>query len=120
MPKLMTRSEAESKRRRAVEMLRRFGNDEDADRFESMSPEDYASHKGAEIISGNPNKRCKSMAGAKSRTAPTRAELEDRISELESELEDVEEERDALAEQVEQIEEVLGVEVEEEEEPDQD
>ena len=117
MPKLMTRSEAESKRRRAVEMLRRFGKDEDAERFEAMSPEVYARHKGAEII-GNPYRRYKSVA--KRKAAPTRGELEDRVEELESELEEVTEERDELAEQVDAVCDALGVEVEEEEGEDEE
>lgn len=121
---VMTRSQAESKRRRAVEMLRRFGNDEDAERFEAMSPEDYARHKGAEII-GNPHRRYKSMATRKA--APTRAELEDQVAELEgqvedleSELEETQEERDALSEQIEQVSEIIAPEEEEEEGEDED
>jgi hypothetical protein len=35
----MTRSEAERKRRKAVEFLRRIGKPEDAERFATMSPE---------------------------------------------------------------------------------
>ena len=113
----MTHSQAESKQRAAVAMLQRFGNDEDAERFEAMSPEDYAKHRGAELIS-NPNRKERVMA--KRKTAPSYNDLVDRVNELEAELEQTEEERDALAEQVEQIEEVLGVETEEIEEDEED
>ena len=109
----MTRSQAENKRRAAIAMLQRFGRQEEAEHYQDMTPEEYASARGAEIIS-NPNRRGRIMA--KREAAPTRAELEDRIDELEGELENVEEERDALAEQVEQIEEILGVEEEEDDE----
>ena len=121
---VMTHSQAESKQRAAVAMLQRFGNDEDAERFEAMSPEDYARHKGAEIIS-NPERRYKSMA--KRKAAPTRAELEDRIDgleqeveALEGELEETQEERDALAEQVQQVTEIVAPEDEEDEEEEDD
>jgi len=50
MAKVMTRSEAESKRRKAAEFLRRIGKPEDAERFAEMSPEQYAAHKHAELM----------------------------------------------------------------------
>ena len=53
MAKAMTQSEAETKRLRAVEFLRRIGKPEDAERFEAMSPRDYAAHKHVELM-GNP------------------------------------------------------------------
>ena len=40
--KVMTRSEAEAKRQKAVEFLRRIGNDELADEFNNMDAEGYA------------------------------------------------------------------------------
>jgi len=45
----MTRSEAEAKRQKAVEPLRRIGKPEDAERFAATTPEDYAAHKDAEL-----------------------------------------------------------------------
>ena len=49
MMKLMTPSEAEAKRRKAVEFLHRIGNDDLAEEFEDMTAEEYAEHKGAEL-----------------------------------------------------------------------
>ena len=45
MAKVMTRSEAETKRRKTVEFLRRIGKPEDVERFAEMSPEQYAAHR---------------------------------------------------------------------------
>jgi hypothetical protein len=59
--KALTRSEAESKRQKAVEFLRRIGRDDDADLFEAMDAAEYAEHKGAELIE-NPTRRFRSMA----------------------------------------------------------
>src|SRR6516162_4354057 len=39
MAKVMTRSEAEEKRRKAVEFLRHIGKPEDAERFAQMTPD---------------------------------------------------------------------------------
>jgi len=122
MAKLMTRSEAETKRRRAVEMLKRFGRDEEAERFEGMTAEEYAQGKGAEIIS-NPNRKERIMAKRKAARKPAELEeLEERVAELETEVEDLEteleevtDERDELAEQVDAVAEAIGAAEEEEE-----
>jgi hypothetical protein len=47
--KFLTRSEAETKRQKTVDFLRRIGNDDDADRFESMDAVEYAEHNGADF-----------------------------------------------------------------------
>ena len=65
MAKVMTRSEAEEKQRKAVEFLRRIGKPEDAERFAQMTREDYAAHKHAELMA-NPFRRYRIM-GARSR-----------------------------------------------------
>lgn len=44
----MTESEAERKRRQAVEFLERIGGD--SSRFEEMSPAEYARSRGAELL----------------------------------------------------------------------
>lgn len=44
---------AETKRRKAVEFLKRVGKPEAAELFAEMTPEHYAAHKHAELI-GNP------------------------------------------------------------------
>ncbi len=83
----MTLSEAETKRRKAVEFLRRIGNDDLAEDFDSMDAEGYAAHKGAELID-NPSRR---IGMAKSKAA-LQSELEDAnsyIEELESKLDQI-------------------------------
>ena len=88
--KTLTRSDAETKRRKAVEFLRRIGNDDLAGEFEGMDAAEYAAHKGAELIE-NPGRRRKSMARLKSK-AQLQAELdeaEDYIEELEAKLDNI-------------------------------
>jgi hypothetical protein len=50
----MTPGEAETKRQKAIEFLRRIGQDDDADRFEEMDAGEYAEHKGAELLEIRP------------------------------------------------------------------
>ena len=69
--KVITPREAESKRLKAIEFLRRIGNDDDADRFEDMSPEEYAEHKGAQLLE-NPHRQRR----AKKTMAKRKTELE--------------------------------------------
>jgi hypothetical protein len=89
---LLTLSEAETKRRKAVEFLRRIGNDELADQFDAMDAREYAEHKGAEIIE-NPGKGEGNRAMAQGRTkADLQSELDeanDYIEELEAKLDDI-------------------------------
>ncbi|MEO8027572.1 MAG: hypothetical protein ABI823_13915 [Bryobacteraceae bacterium] len=87
--KLLTLSEAESKRRKAVEFLHRIGDDDRAEEFEAMSPEEYAEHKGVEIVA-NPQ-RSQRMARGKT-VAQLTAELDeanDQIDELQGKLDDI-------------------------------
>jgi hypothetical protein len=86
----MTPSEAETKRQKAVEFLRRIGQDDDADRFEAMDAGEYAEHKGAELRE-NPTRRHGTMKRPKSRT-DLQAELENAneyIEELETKLDSI-------------------------------
>lgn len=88
--KLLTRSEAETKRLQAVEFLRRIGNDDDAEKFEAMDADEYAEHKGAKILE-NPARRYRTMARIKSKTQ-LEGELEsanDYIEELEAKLDSI-------------------------------
>jgi hypothetical protein len=48
--KYVTLGEAETKRRQAVEFLRRIGKHEDAESFEAMDARQYAEHRGFEVI----------------------------------------------------------------------
>lgn len=90
--KLMTRSEAEAKRQKAVEFLRRIGNDELADEFDNMDDEGYAEHKGAELIENPNNTRSKSMPNSKSK-----AELESELDEANDYIEELESKLDQIA-----------------------
>ena len=86
----MTPSEAESKRQKAVDFLRRIGQEDDAGRFEAMDASEYAAHRGAELLK-NPPGRCKTMNGTKSKAA-LQAELDDAndyIEELETKLDNI-------------------------------
>ena len=59
--KLMTESEAETARRRAVTGLRNLGKEDEAERFDGMSATEYAEHKGIELRE-NPKRRTTIMA----------------------------------------------------------
>lgn len=88
----MTLGEAEAKRQKAVDFLRRIGNDDLADKFDAMTPEEYAEHKGAELLqNSNPQRRYSVMAVGKTKT-DLQTELDeanDYIEELESKLDDI-------------------------------
>src|SRR5262249_48441886 len=89
--KFMTEGEAETKRQRAIEFLRRIGQDDDADRFEAMDAAGYAEHKGAELLENPHVKRRKGMPRGKSK-AELEAELDeaqDYIEQLEGKLDDI-------------------------------
>ena len=86
----MTPGDAETKSQKAVEFLRRIGQDDDADRFEAMDAGEYAEHKGAELRE-NPTRRHGTMKRPKSRT-DLQAELENAneyIEELETKLDSI-------------------------------
>jgi hypothetical protein len=88
----MTLSEAETARRRAVTGLHNLGDDEAAERFERMTPQQYADHKGIELIEGNPRRLF-----VASKTQPEIIEdLKDRLSDLEDEVEELQEENESL------------------------
>jgi hypothetical protein len=89
--KFLTRGEAETKRQRAVDFLRRIGQDEDADRFESMDASEYAEHKGAELLE-NPIRRKAHMKRPRSRT-----ELQTELESANEYIEELEEKLDSIA-----------------------
>jgi hypothetical protein len=105
MAKVMTRSEAETKRRKAVEFLRRIAKDEDAERFAAMSPEQYAAHRQAELMA-NPFRRYRIMA---QETGPTKAELTERIDDIEDLLEEALDPELSREELVSKVKEIQGV-----------
>jgi predicted RNase H-like nuclease (RuvC/YqgF family) len=108
--KYLTRSEAEIKRQKAVDFLHRIGNDDLADDFEDMSPEEYAEHKGAELLE-NPHRR---VTMAKRRK--TVVELEAEVADLQEQVGDLEEENESLQGQLDQVADIVTGEDEDEEE----
>ena len=87
----MTRSEAEAKRDKAAEFLRRIGQDDDADRFEAMDAEEFAEHKGADLRE-NPHRRGRFMARQK-----TRSRLQTELDEANAYTEELESKLDRIA-----------------------
>ena len=89
--KYLSLGEAETKRQQAVEFLRRIGKDAEADEFEDMSPEEYAEHKGADLLDNPADGKGKKMARNKTKQQ-LQAELgeaNDYIEQLEGKLDDI-------------------------------
>ena len=107
--KYLSRGEAETKRQNAVELLRRFGNDEAASEFEGTTPEKYAQRKDAQLLE-NPFRR-NTMAQRRK----TIVELEAEVGDLQDQLGDLEEENENLQDQLNQIAGIAGGEDESEE-----
>ena len=53
--KFLSPGGAETKRQQAIEFLHRIGKDDEAEQFEAMSPQEYAEHKGAELLENPTN-----------------------------------------------------------------
>jgi peptidoglycan hydrolase CwlO-like protein len=93
----------ERKQAKAVQFLRDVADDPDkADEFESMSPEEYAEHKGIEIAESNPAYVTLQMGR---RPDVTKQDMEDRITELEEENEDLQSRLDSISDIVQPVEE---------------
>jgi len=105
--KLKTLSEAETARRRAVTGLRNLDRDDEADRYDSISANEYAEDKGIELVE-NPFGRRRSMARQKSS-----AELRAEISELKDQVTELEGENENLQDQLDQITDIVAPEEEE-------
>jgi hypothetical protein len=89
--KALTREQLESRKAKAVRLLRDIKEDDDrADEIEDESVEDYATRRKIQLV--NP-KGGKVMA---TRTA-TREELKERVAELEAENESLQDQLDAIA-----------------------
>lgn len=123
--KVLTRSEAESKRLKAIEFLRRIGRDDDADRFGDMSAEEYAEHKGAHLLE-NPHAQRRIKATMAKRKTQLE-EAHDDIGEVKEILQEAytpESSREDLAEAIGKalatLEDYKSDEDEEEEEGDED
>jgi hypothetical protein len=111
----MTESEAERKRRQAVEFLRRIGGD--SSKFEDMSAAQYAESRGAELLP-NPSKR---------RIAVTKLELAGTLDQLADGLDealDPELTREELVAKVKELSDLAagesGEEAEDDDEGDED
>jgi hypothetical protein len=76
--KVRTLAQAETARRRAIVGLHNLGKDEDADRIEGMSTQEYAAERGIEIIR-NPQRRSERRIPVATST-PSKADLQDQIS----------------------------------------
>ena len=63
MTKQVTREQAERKKAQAATLMERIGEDDRADEFDEMSVEEYAEHRGLDLVS-NPKRqeRKKGMA----------------------------------------------------------
>ena len=86
--KYLTLDQADRKRLKAVQFLEDVvGDPSRAADFDAMSPEEYAEHKGIEIID-NP----------RSQTTMTKQELEQENAELKQELKDFQDEMDTIVE----------------------
>ncbi len=89
--KSITLSQAETKQRQAVAFLQRTGKEELADEFDNMSVEDYAEHRGLEILD-NPQRRTNNMARITKSKDELLAELDeanDYINKLEGKSDDI-------------------------------
>ncbi len=58
----MTIDQLDAARRRAITMLENFGDSDGAAEFESMTADEYADHKGIEVINTNPTIRRRQIA----------------------------------------------------------
>jgi hypothetical protein len=86
---IKTLSEAETARRRAVTGLRNLGRDEDADRIDGLSPQQYAEEKGWEIIQNNPRRNYMPRTKSRSDLQAELDEANDYIEQLEGKLDDI-------------------------------
>jgi hypothetical protein len=116
--KQMTRGEAETKRRKAVEFLRRMGRDDDAERFEAMDADEYAAHKDASLLP-NPQWR-QTMARKMNPTVGELNETLEEIADLAEEALDPELTREEVGAKVKELADVAAGESEEDEDEETD
>jgi hypothetical protein len=111
--KRMTLDQADSARRRAVTMLENFGDEAGAAEFDAMTPEEYADHKGIELVNANPSHRTRATRARQHSKSRRRVrdmakskrveELEDTISDIYETYQNSGETRAAMTEALEQI-----------------
>ena len=114
----MSSGEAETKRRKAVEFLRRVGRDDDADRFDGMDADEYAAHRGAQLLP-NPTWR-QTMARRMNPTVGELNETLEEIADLAEEALDPELTREEVVAKVKELADVAAGESEEDEDEETD
>ncbi len=89
----MTLDQADSARRRAVRMYENFDDEAGAAEFDAMSPEEYADHKGIEIVSANPTPKARGLSARPHSThwrkRKDMANKSQRVIELEDTIKDI-------------------------------
>jgi hypothetical protein len=75
--KSVTREQAERKKQQAAEFMERIGEPDRADEFDSMSVEEYAEHRGLQLVATNPKRKARKKTMAAS--GPSKADLQDMI-----------------------------------------
>jgi len=114
----MAPTEEETKRRKAVEFLRRVGRDEDAARFESMTAGEYAEHRGAELAQNFKSKRRAVMQQTAGVTKAELSDILDQITDLAEEALDPELTREEVVAKVKEISDAASGEEDEDDEDD--
>ena len=64
MAKQVTREQAERKKQQAAAFMERIGEDDRADEFDEMSVEEYAEHRGFELVASNPRRKARKTSMA--------------------------------------------------------
>ena len=96
MAKRKTFDQIQAMQAKAVRFLRDVVGDPDkADEFEALSPEEYAEHKGVEIVEGNPT--AATITITRRPIMATKRDLEERIAELEDENEELNDRLDQIS-----------------------
>jgi len=62
--KQVTREQAERKKQQAAAFMERIGEDDRADEFDEMSVEEYAEHRGFELVASNPRRKARKTSMA--------------------------------------------------------
>jgi len=77
MAKQVTREQAERKKAQAATLMERIDEDDRADEFDDMSVEEYAEHRGFQLVASNPRRKVRKTTMAAS--GPSKADLQDSI-----------------------------------------
>jgi hypothetical protein len=116
--KTLTREQAEQKRQKAIEFLRRVGNDERADEFDDMTVDQYAEHRGVKL-SNHPRKEETKMATKASLWKQKAEDFQSENDELRDRLDEYEARFDDIASSLPELEEAEEPEEEDSEDSDE-